>query len=125
MGIEFKINAEAGVIFSIATGHVYFADFQNLRDQLRAHPLLRSGLNHLADFRTASVRLTGEQAKIIAQWFRENRKVKKIAYVAISAFPYVRMVMGWVADSKNIEINVFHDMASARKWLGLPNEDDS
>ena len=104
MGIEFTIDAEAGVIFSVATGHVDFAAFTRFRDQLRAHPQLRPGLYHLSDFRTANADLTGEQARVIAGWFEKSRKVTKMAYVTVSAHPFVRMAMGWAKDTKVIEI---------------------
>ena len=124
MPIDFDIDADAGVIFTVASGLVDFADFERYRDRLRAHTFLRSGLYHLADFRTADIQITGEQSRVIAHWLRRNRKVKKMAYVATTAYPFVRMVMGWAEGSKNIEIDVFDDIRSARQWLGLPPEDD-
>ena len=120
MPIEFKIDEDMGVLFSVASGTVNFSDFSDLRDRLRSHPNLRSGILHLSDFRAANVDLSGEEAQIVAQWFRNNRKVRKIAYVAHgAAYPFIRMVMGWTGDSNTIEVEVFEDLESAKSWLGL------
>lgn len=122
MPIEFSIDADEGIILTVAVGHVEFSDFKSFRDQLQAHPLLRSGLYQLVDFLEADIQISGEEARIIGQWFKENRKIKKLAYVADMAYPYVRMVIGWASDPKNLDVKVFKDMNSAREWLSLSEE---
>jgi len=41
MPIEFSIDADEGIIFTVAVGQVEFSDFKSFRDRLQAHPLLR------------------------------------------------------------------------------------
>jgi len=96
MGITYQIDAEAGVILSVAEGEIGVEDFRASVNQFMADPLYTPKLQHLFDGRAAKFLFSGEDAQ-----------------------GYIRMYLGWRDGNHKI----FHDMASAREWLGLPPEE--
>ena len=121
MGITFKIDVEAGVIYSVGEGEIGAADIRKLREQVRADPLYHPNLSHLFDGRSAQISYSGEEAWAVATWGIKNRPTAKTAVVVDKeALGYARMYLGWRGETNKI----FHDMASAREWLGLPPEEE-
>ena len=121
MGITYKIDAEAGVIYSFAEGKIGAADIIDNRKQVRADPLWRPNLDSLFDGRSAKFSISGEEARGLAIWAQRNRPTAKGAIVINrQAQGFARMFLGWEPGNQQI----FHDMASAREWLGLPPEEE-
>ena len=81
MASEFKINAEAGAVYSKFSGEVGLADVQNLRNRILGDPLYRPGLVHLFDGRSAQFKSTGEESRMSAKWYAANRPFSKVAIV--------------------------------------------
>ena len=121
MGIEFKIDAEAGVVFTKGLGNISFEEFKDYRNKLTSHPDYNKKFLHLADYREVTMARTTTQALDIAR----SRLFAKVAMVAgEQSFGQARMIQGWAGGEEG-GFMVFRDMASAREWLGLPSEDDS
>ena len=123
MGIEFKIDPDAGVIYVKVLGTIVVKEVEAVRAQWQSHPDFRTGLDMIYDFREGFAKLTGEEAHRLAQYFKTARPVRRLAIVAVEAFAWGRIYQGWTGDDVNLK--VFKDMQSAREWLGLPSEDDS
>ena len=72
--------------------------------------------------RAAKFSFSGEEAQNLATWGQQNRPTAKTAIVIDKeAQGWARMFIGWRGENHQI----FHDLPSAREWLGLPSEDDS
>ena len=123
MGIEFQIDAGAGVIYALASGTIGVKDIESYRERFLSNPQYRSGLNVIADYRMARINVTADEAKQLAIWHKEKKPVNKVALVmGTDGYGFARMYQGWLGGSQEVE--VFRDMISAREWLGLPSEDD-
>jgi len=121
MGITYKIDAEAGVIFTVAEGEIGAAEIRVNRDRLVADPMYDPNLNRLFDGRSARLSFSGEEARALTNWSKINRpNAKSAVLIDEKSQGYVRMVLGWAAEDYSVRL--FHDMESARVWLGLPPE---
>ena len=122
MGITYIIDAEAGVIYSVAEGEIGAADIQNIRNDRAADPHYHSKLDHLFDGRLATFSFSGEEAQNLANQSKQIRPTAKTAIVIDQESQgFLRMYTAWSGENQQI----FHDMAPAREWLGLPGTDDS
>ncbi len=119
MGIEFKIDTEAGVVYTVGRGNVSFEEFKEHRRKLNSHPDFNKEFFHLVDYREATIDRSADEA-------RQSAKIRLLAKVAIVAreksYPFARRYYGWTEEEG--AVMVFHDMASAREWLGLPPEEE-
>jgi len=123
MGIEFKIDAGAGVIYAVASGNIGVKDIESYRKGFLSAPQYRSELNVIADYRMARINVTVDEARQLAIWHKEKKPVNKVALVmGPDGYGFARMYQGWLGGSQ--DVGVFRDMISAREWLGLPGEDD-
>ena len=124
MGIEFKIDPEAGVVFAVGREKVTTRDFYDYRKRVMAHPDFKENLSNLADLRGAELSWTTAEAINFARDFSGGRIFKRVAAIADGTnFGFVRMILGWANDEEFA--NVFRDMKSGREWLGLPSDNDS
>ena len=122
MGITYKIDAVAGVMFTVAEGEIGAAEIRDARERFTADPSYADNLAQLHDGRAANFSFSGEEAQIMGIWSKQNRPTEKSALVINKeAQGFARMFIAWGSETQRI----FHDMASAREWLGLPAEDDS
>ena len=122
MGITYKIDVEAGVNFIVAEGEIGAVDLQDALARYTADPLFTPDLALLFDGRLAKISFGGEEARSLAARDKQSRPTAKIAIlIDKEAQGWARMFVGWRGEASEI----FHDMASAREWLGLPSEDDS
>ena len=123
MASEFKINAEAGAVYSKFSGEVGLADVQNHRKRVLGDPLYHPGLVHLFDARSAQFKSTGEESRMSAKWYAANRPFSKVAIVIGPENQGLnRMYLGWLQEEVET-VKIFHDMASAREFLDLPLEE--
>ena len=117
MGLTYKIDAEAGVVYCFTEGEIGAADIQDRRIKIIADPLYRPEFVLLNDLRSAQLNYTGEEARALGNWITDNRPYSKIAIVVdLKNRGFVRMYQGWSGDDPSIK--AFDDMASAREWLG-------
>ena len=122
MGITYRIDVEAGVIYSVAEGEIGAVDIQNIRNDRAAEPLYHSKLDHLFDGRLATFKFSGEEAQSLANQSKQIRPTAKTAIVIDQESQgFLRMYTAWSGENQQI----FHDMASAREWLDLPAKEDS
>ncbi len=123
MSIVFKLDAVAGVIFTVGHVIVKADDIRRYYEEILADPLYRPGLREPVDVRYGELEITGDEAFSLAQWFKEVLPVARIAVVAGSgAYGQIRMIHGWGGDDTAIQI--FEDIGSARNELGLPPEEE-
>ena len=122
MGITYQIDAEAGVIFSFAEGEIGVADFRASVNQFMADPLYTPKLRHLFDARSAAFSYSADEVRELASLNKTSRPGAQTAFVINKesklTHGLVRMYFVWRDGNHKI----FHDMASAREWLGLPPE---
>ena len=121
MGITYKIDTEAGVIYSVGEGDVGAADIQNVRNKRAADPLYHSKLDILFDARLATFKFSGDEAQILANQSKQSRPTAKTAIVVDRDnwnHSMIRAYSAWAGKHQ-----FFNDMASAREWLGLPPEE--
>ena len=119
MGITFKIDSEAGVIFSVAEGKIGEADIRDLGKRFTEDPLFHSEFAHLFDGLSATLSFSSEEARTMAASSKKNRPGARTAIVINKeAQGWARMYQAWRGNTHHI----FHNMASAREWLGLPPE---
>ncbi len=122
MGITYKIDAEARVIYAIASGDIGTKDIDDLRKRISADPSYDPGFDELFDARNARTSISGEEMFGMALLHREQPLVRKLAIVASEVFGFARMYQGGRGD--DAKVMVFEDMAPAREWLGLPPEEE-
>ncbi len=120
MGITYKIDAEAEVIFTVAEGEIGAVDIVIHMIRYTTDPLYNPNLAQLFDARSAQISFSGGEAWSLATWSRKNRPTAKTAIVIDEqAQGYARKYLGWARETEKL----FYDMASAREWLGLPPEE--
>lgn len=123
MKIKIKIDVKAGVIHTVAQGKIGFRDLQAQRELILSHPDYSPEFDHIFDGRSACLRFTGKESYALAVWSAEKRPYRRSALVLGKyCFPFGRMYQGWFGDA--YPLDVFEEMAPARKWLGLPPEED-
>lgn len=122
MGIEYKIDVVAGVIYTVASGNIGAKEIESLRKRILSDPQFQSDLNVIADFRKATVIFSGDEARQLANWDREKKMVKRIGVVSNQGYGFFRMYQGWAEEGPDLK--VVKDMDSAREWLDLPREND-
>ena len=66
MGINFEIDTEEGVIYSIAEGKIGLAELQTYVADLRADPNFSRDLAIIIEFRLAQQNITDEEVKALA-----------------------------------------------------------
>ena len=119
MGITYKIDENAGVIFSFAEGEIGAADIQANWKRISADPLFQPDFGHLFDGRSAKITFSGADARNLANLFKKIRpKSKSSILINEETTGFARMFLGWREDFTKI----FYDMLFAREWLGLPPE---
>ncbi|MCZ6531477.1 MAG: hypothetical protein O7A08_00775 [SAR324 cluster bacterium] len=123
MGIEYKIDVEAGVIFAVGSEIIGAKEIAAFRERLISDPHYRPGLFGIIDLQMAQLNFSGAEARQLASWAANKKPVKKLAIVVGSdSYGFARMYQGWAERGQ--DLCVFNDMESAREWLGLQIEDD-
>ncbi len=119
MGLEFKIDTEAGFVYTVGRGIISFEEFKEYRQKLISHSDFDKNYYHLVDYREAAIDRRVYQARQSAN----TRLLAKVAIVAgEKSYPFAQRFYGWTEEEG--AVMVFLDMASAREWLGLPTEND-
>ena len=68
MGITYKIDAEAGIVFAVAEGENGTAEIRDVVERFTADPLYTPKLAHLFDGRSPKFSFSGEEARNLATW---------------------------------------------------------
>ena len=121
MGLEFKIDTEAGIVYTVGRGDISFDEFIENRRKVNSHPDFSKEFFGLADYREVTMARNTDQARAVAQ----GLIFAKAAVVAgEKSYAFCRMIQGWADAAEEGVFSVFRDMASAREWLGLPPEEE-
>ena len=119
MGITYKFDVDAGVVLTVAEGEIGAADIKANTIRFTADPLYSPNLPQLFDARSAHLSFSGGEARTAATSGKQLRPTAVTAMVIDKdSQGFARMYLGWRGDAHKI----FHDIASAREWLGLPPE---
>jgi len=123
MTSEYRIDAEAGAVYSKFSGKIGAADVQNHRNRILGDPLYRPGLVHLFDACSAQFKGNGEESRKSANWYEANRPFSKVAIViGPENRGFLRRYLGWLQEEAETE-KFFEEMGSAREFLGLQPEE--
>ena len=122
MGITYKIDLEAGIIYAVGSGNIGAEDIESFRNELISDPRYRPDLLGLVDLRMAQLKFSGDEAQRLASWAAIVKPVKKLAMIVGSdSYGFARMYQAWTERGQ--DLNIFDDINSAREWIGLPCED--
>ncbi len=115
MGINFEIDTEEGVIYSIAEGKIGLAELQTYVADLRADPNFSRDFVLIIEFRLAQQNITAEEVKALASALPVDL-TRRLAIVADGpkrdlALGFKELVRG------RILVEVFTDFGSAKKWV--------
>ena len=114
MGISFNIDAEAGIIYAIAEGKIGIEDIQTHRRNLRADPEFRPGLGQIIEYRLSQSSVSDEDRKTLASTIPKDH-LRKVALVATG--PQKEGALRFKGMVKDMPVEVFTDVASAKKWI--------
>ena len=115
MGISFEINAEEGVIYSIAEGTIGLEDSLAHRKNLLADPKFHPDLVEIVEFRLSGFRFSPEEVKALTFSTVPSERPRKLAVVADG--PKRKLALRfkeWV--KAKVLVEVFTDFGSAKKW---------
>ena len=87
MGIELKIDPDAGVIYVKVLGTIGAKEVEAFRAQYQSHPDFRAGLDMIYDFREGFMKVTGEEAYRLAQYFKSARTFRRLAVNCAAVSP--------------------------------------
>src|SRR5215467_9157062 len=125
MPVRSVINKELRLVVTIEEGRVTFEDMQANQDRLLEDPDFDPGFNQLSDATLATdTDLAPNNLGILYQR-RVFSTTSRRAVIAPTPFTYgmARMLETYVELSNNGPlVEVFHDRASALKWLGVSED---
>ena len=126
MPISYEIDTDANCVFMNYSGIATDDELVECVVKLRADPRLKSGMPALVDMRdVTSMKITTAGIRrmlAITRPSNEARGDARTAVVAVEDLSFgVARVAALIAESQGAtpKIEVFRDMASARKWLGM------
>ena len=126
MPADFFIDAEKGMVFSMARGEFSCADALDHMDRLTRHPAFKPGFNQLMDFRlaTTSTLTHGDVVMLAERTIFSPQSRRAFVVSADWQFGYSRM-FGTLRDGKGeTGIMTFRDVKDALAWLSLESEPD-
>ncbi len=124
MTLEFRIDQEAGVIFTTAGGDVTRADVNENRTRIMEHPDFEHGrFDHLVDYRRARLHGTGDELMESAKWFREQNFVKRLALVGEKTSGLARLTQGWLGGDE-VRVRAFSTTPSVWRIARPHGRDD-
>ncbi len=122
MPIDSQIDSSLGVVFSVFQGVVTPEDVSGQVEGFRTDPAFEPSFNHLIDARGATqLDLSSYDMRVVSMHsiFNENSR-RAIAAEKDETFGIARMYQSLrEAHEKPDQIQVFRDMAEARRWLDL------
>jgi len=120
MPASYTIDAARGLIISTGSGTVTGDDMRGHQERLTADPDFRPDLNQLMDFtRVDHVAISPQEIPLLA-YNNPFRNGSRRAIVVAHPLQYalVRMFQA-LTEAHGSEIEIFHEVAEARRWLGL------
>ena len=115
MGIRFEIDAEEGIIYSIAEGQIGPEDLRGYAKNLLADPKFHTNLGEIIEFRLAGPNISDEEVEALASnLLAVHPRKLAMVFVIGSARKLGLRYKELVRDKMVVE--VFTDLKSARKW---------
>ena len=115
MGINFKIEAGEGIIYSMAEGTIRLEDIQVHRKSLLADPKFHPDLVEIFEYRLSRFKFTEDEAKTLASTVPALH-ARKVALVADGSNRELALrYKEWVREK--ILVEVFTDLGSAKVWV--------
>ena len=115
------MDAEAKVIYSVAKGEIGVPYILKLGLRFLLDTSYNPEFSHLFDGRSATLSFSEQEAWSLARSSNQNRPAAKTALVINGkSQDFARMYLRYAQGNRIL----FHDLASAREWLGLPPEEE-
>ena len=115
MGISFEIDAEEGVIYSIAERKIGPEESLAHRKSLLADPRFHPDLVEIIEYRLSGFRFSPEEVKALALSTVPAERPRKLAVVADGPKRELALrYKEWV--KAKVLVEVFKDFGSAKKW---------
>jgi hypothetical protein len=124
MTVRHSIDKQGRLVLSTAEERVTFDDVRGHQDRLLADPDFDATFDQLFDTtRATKVDISGEEARTLAQRRIFSPKSRR-AIVATKSYIFGlgRMVEIYHEDLEYAEVEVFHSMDEALRWLGREEE---
>jgi hypothetical protein len=123
MPITFRIDKEAGMVYTTIEGRINTDELLESLERLMNHPDFGPGLNGLADLRSMEIDTFSADVMRIADLmikFRNKIGPSKTAVVISKdvTFGMTRMFQAF-SEQSSIETAIFRDREEALRWLGL------
>jgi hypothetical protein len=120
MPATYTIDAARGLVLSTASGTLTGDEMRGHQERLKADPDFRPDLDQLADFTGVDhLALSPQEIPQLAynNPFREGSR-RAIVVAQPLQYALVRMFQA-MTESQGPEIEIFHEVAKAKRWLGL------
>ena len=129
MPVTFRIDKEAGIVYTVIEGPVDTDELLRELDTLIKHPDFRPGLNGITDLRKSEMDTFTEDAQRVADFFIKHREQVGSSRTAIVlagfvAYGMTRMFQAF-ADDSSVETQIFQDMDEALEWIESGEEQSS
>ena len=123
MAWSYQIDPERGIVFSVFDGTTTDADVSAHQKALSADPAFEPGFSQLLDFRgVTSVRLTAAGVRAVAEAKNFGAGSRRAIVVASNVAYGMARMFEILRDPEPDTVEVFRDLAEARRWLGLDGE---
>jgi hypothetical protein len=122
-----QIDSDAGVIYRTITGKGSAVEFMESSSAILEHPDFRPGMRALIDLRGMEPSTFRPDLVQVAQFLMQHRQKigalrAAVVVQAEASFGSARELAAELQASP-IEIAVFRNMSSAKKWLGIDFEE--
>lgn len=121
MPVTFRIDKEAGIVYTVIEGAVDTDELLKELDTLIKQPDFRPGLNGITDLRKSEMDTFTDDVQRVAEFFIKHREQVGASKTAIVLSGFVtygmtRMFQAF-ADDSSVETQIFQDMDEALEWI--------
>ena len=123
MPIRYTIDKERRLVISTGEGGITYDEIRNHQMRLVKDLDFDASFNQLIDLTgAASLEISGKEAVVIAQQPIFSNSSRR-AFVASKPAIFGMGRLMQVYQERHAQVHIFHDLDSARKWLGLGEEE--
>ncbi len=130
MKYSLEIIPEKNLIKEIWEGELSYQDMiESWTQHLLSHPDYIKGLNLIADYRNAQIKITGDEVRSITEWINTKIKVQYLAIVVNRTVDYgiSRMFQSLSEGNSSAweESQLFYSFDEAVQWVESKNTESS
>jgi hypothetical protein len=117
---SYRIDTDAGVVFTTLEGVVPLAELRDLQRALAADPLLNSSMKSLIDLTNVTdLQLSGIDVRNLAGSGAFSLTAQRAIVASTDAAFGMGRMYEILSEGRSDRTGVFRTMAEARAWLGL------